>query len=241
MQSDLPRSPQNREASNLALARHIAFGSMFLAVVAILVAVALDLTYLVPLIFGQPVYNPIREFISYQVDQTGSGPLMTGVFLTLAFAAWSYAAAAYLAPSRHTNRTTLLATFVFGWGLFVGACFRAVPNAEIAVNGWLKNVAWLHDLGVGAGFVPAMVAAFLDQRKIVLGRIPGFFLTKLSFWLIVVGAFGTLFAVLFLRDVAGLMQRLYIVGIVLWLATEAHQLFWSSAEAASLTPTTLDD
>ena len=241
MQSDLPRYPENRAATDLALARHTAFASLLLSVVAILVAVALDLTYLVPLIFGQRVYNPIREFISYQVDQQGSGPLMTGVFLTLAFAAWSYAAAAYLAPSRHTNRTTLLATFVFGWGLFVGACFRAVPDAEIAVDHWLRNVAWLHDLGVGMGFVPAMVAAFLDQRRIVFRRTPGFLLTKLSFWLVVVGAFGTLFAVLFLRDVAGLMQRLYIMGIVLWLATEAHQLFWSSAEAASLTPTTLDD
>ncbi|GEM_PF-4389265 len=235
MQSDLPRTPRNREATNLALARHTAFASLFCAVVAILVAVALDLTFLIPLLAGEKVYNPLRDFLSYQVDEKSSGPLMTGVFLMLAVSAWSYAAAAYLAPARHSDRRTLIATFFFGWGLFVAACFRAVPTAEVAVDRWLRGVAWLHDIGVGLGFVPAMVAAFLDQREVVF-REKGFALTKLSFGLIVGGAFGVLFAVLFFRDVAGLMQRLFVMGIVLWLATEAHQLFWSSAEESLSNP-----
>lgn len=240
MQEGLKRTPSNREATNLALARHTAFASLFCSLVAIVVAVALDLTFLVPLMGGAKVYNPIRDFISYQVDEK-SGPVMTGVFLLLAVAAWSYAAAAYLAPARHTNRVNLLATFVFGWGLFVGAAFRAVPTAEIAVDHFLKGSARMHDVGVGLGFVPAMVAAFLDQRKIVLGRVPGYALTKVSFWMIVVGAVGTGLAVLFFRDVAGLMQRIYIVGIILWLATEAHELFWISAEEAHASRTPLDD
>lgn len=240
MQGDLSRTPDNRAATNLALARHLAFASMFGASVAFVVAVALDMTSLVPLLAGKDVYNPIHEFLSYQVDAQ-SGQLMTGVFLLLAVSAWSYAAAAYLAPSRHSTRTTLIATFLFGWGLFVGACFRAIPTAELEVNRWLKSEARLHTIGVGFGFVPAMVAAFLDQRAIALGRIPGFVLTKLSFWLILFGAVGTGLSVLFFRDVAGLMQRIYVVGIVLWLVTEAHQLFWSSAEAAHTTATPLDD
>ena len=189
MQSDLPRTPSNREATNLALARHVSFASMFCSLVAIVVAVALDLTFLVPLMAGQRVYNPIREFISYQVDQQ-SGPIMTGVFLLLAVAAWSYAAAAYLAPARHTNRINLLATFLFGWGLFVGAAFRAVPNAELAVDHFLKGSARMHDVGVGFGFVPAMVAAFIDQRRIVFGGHPGFLLTKVSFGMILGGRSG---------------------------------------------------
>lgn len=240
MQSDLPRTPKNREATNLALARHTAFASLFCALVSIVVALALDFTSIVPLLAGKHAYNPIREFISYQVD-TDSGTIMTGVFLLLAVAAWGYATAAYLAPARHTNRTNLLATLLFGWGLFVGAAFRAVPEAEIAASGFLRGSARMHDVGVGLGFVPAMLAAFIDQRRIVLGRVPGFLLTKLSFWMIVVGAFGVAFAVLFLRDVAGLMQRIYIVGIILWLATEAHELFWMSAEEAHLSKTPLDD
>lgn len=240
MQSDLPRTPRNREATNLALARHIAFASLFCSLVAIVTALALDLTFLIPLMAGQKVYNPIREFISYQVDQP-SGPVMIGVFLLLAVAAWSYATAAYLAPARHTNRINLLATFLFGWGLFVGAAFRAVPTAELAVAGFLKGSARMHDVGVGLGFVPAMVAAFLDQRRIVLGRAPGFLLTKVSFWMIVVGAFGTAGAMLAFQGVAGLMQRVYIIGIILWLATEAHELFWMSAEAAHSSETPLDD
>ena len=240
MQHELPRTPENRAATNLALARHTAFASLFCSVVATLVAIALDLTFLVPLLEGKKVYNPVRDFLSYQVDEQ-SGTLMTGVFLMLAVAAWSYAAAAFLAPARHTNRTTLLATFAFGWGLFVAACFRAVPSTEIAVDRWLKNVAWLHDIGVGAGFVPAMVAAFLDQRGIVFKRAPGFFLTKLSFWLIVVGAVGMLLALAFFHGILGLMQRFFVFGVVLWLATEAHQLFWSSAETAHGTATPLDD
>ena len=240
MQSDLPRTPHNREAAKLALTRHASFASLFCALVAIVVAVALDLTFLVPLLAGENVYNPIRQFISYQVDQQ-SGPIMTGVFLLLAVAAWSYAAAAYLAPARHTNRINLLATFLFGWGIFLGASFRAVPDAEIAVDHFLKGSARMHDLGVGFGFVPAMVAAFIDQRRIVLGRIPGFFLTKLSFGMIVGGAVGTALAVLVFHGVAGLMQRIFIIGIILWLATEAHQLFWSSAEDAHASPTPLDD
>lgn len=240
MQYDLPRTTRNREATNLALARHTAFASLFCSVVAILVAVALDLTFLVPLLEGERVYNPIRDFLSYQVDEQ-SGPLMTGVFLLLAVAAWGYAAAAYLAPARHTNRTTLFATFVFGWGLFVAACFRAVPTAEIAVDRWLRNVAWLHDIGVGLGFVPAMVAAYLDQRQVVFKRMPGFFLTKVSFWLIVTGTVGMLAALAFFPGVLGLMQRLFVMGVVLWMATEAHQLFWISAEEAIASATPLDD
>lgn len=240
MQSELSQTPENRAATNLALARHTAFASMFGAMTALVVAVALDLTSLVPLMAGKNVYNPIREFLSYQVDAQ-SGQLMTGVFLLLAVSAWSYALAATLAPSRHLNRTTLLATFLFGWGLFVGACFRAVPSAEISVDHWLKSVARLHDVGVGVGFAPAMLAAFIDQRRIVLGRKPGFFLTKLSFWTIVGGAVGTGLAVLVFRDVAGLMQRIFVTGIVLWLVTEAHQLFWTSAEAAHVSATPLDD
>ncbi|CAN5439269.1 hypothetical protein BH11ARM2_BH11ARM2_23150 [soil metagenome] len=240
MQSELPRTPANREAANLALARHTAFASLFAAVVALVVALALDFTTLVPLIEGQDVYNPIRDFLSYQVD-AGSGQIMTGVFLLLAVAAWSYAAAAYLAPARHTNRVTLTATLLFGSGLFVGACFRAVPNAEIAVAGWLKEVAILHNVGIGGGFIPAMFAAFIDQRKIVFGKVPGFFLTKLSFWLIVGGAVGTGIAVLVIHSVAGLMQRCFVMGVVLWLATEAHQLFWSSGEEARASATMLDD
>lgn len=240
MQSELPRSPENRAATNLALARHTAFASMFGAVSAFVIALALDMTSLVPLLAGQKVYNPIREFLSYQVD-ADSGQLMTGVFLLLAVSAWSYATAAYLAPTRHSTRTTLVATFLFGWGLFVGACFRAVPTAELEVNRWLQSESRLHTIGVGFGFVPAMVAAFIDQRRIVLGRAPGFHLTKLSFWMILFGAVGTGLSVLFYRDVAGLMQRIFVAGIVLWLVTEAHQLFWSSAEAAHVSPTPLDD
>ncbi len=240
MQSDLPRSPSNREATNLALSRHVAFASLFCSLVAIVTALALDLTFLIPLMAGQNVYNPIREFISYQVDQP-SGPIMIGVFLLLAVAAWGYAAAAYLAPARHTNRVNLLATFLFGWGLFVGAAFRAVPAAELAVAGFLKGSARMHDVGVGLGFVPAMVAAFLDQRQIVFGRHKGFLLTKVSFWMILLGAIGTALAVLLFKDVAGLMQRVYIIGIILWLATEAHELFWMSAEAAQGSATPLDD
>ncbi len=240
MQSELPRTPQNREATNLALARHIAFASLFCSLVAIVTAIALDMTFVIPLLSGQKVYNPIREFISYQVDQQ-SGPIMTGVFLLLAVAAWSYAAAAFLAPARHTNRINLLATFLFGLGVFVGASFRAVPNAELAVDHWLKGSARLHDVGVGFGFVPAMTAAFIDQRRIVLGHTRGFLLTKISFWMILGGAIGTALAVLVFKDVAGLMQRVYIMGIILWLATEAHQLFWSSAEAAHDSATALDD
>lgn len=240
MQGELSRTPANRDATNLALARHTAFTSLFTAIVALVVALALDFTTLVPLSAGQDVYNPIRQFLSYQVD-AGSGQIMTGVFLLLAVAAWSYAVAAYLAPARHSNRLTLVATLLFGTGLFIGACFRAVPNAEIAVKGWLKEVAILHNVGIGGGFIPAMVAAFLDQRRIVFGKVPGFFLTKLSFWLIVGGAVGTGLAVLVLHDIAGLMQRLFVIGIVLWLVTEAHQLFWISAEAAHVSATTADD
>ena len=240
MQSDLARTSKNREATNLALARHLAFTSLFAAVVALIVALALDFTSLVPLLAGQDVYNPIREFLSYQVDAQ-SGQLMTGVFLMLAVSAWSYAAAAYLAPERPINRLTLLATFLFGWGLFVGSCFRAVPSAEIAVAHWLKNVARLHNVGIGGGFIPATVAAFLDQRRIVLGKVSGFALTKLSFWMIVGGAIGTASAMLVFHSVAGLMQRIFVAGVVLWLATEAHQLFWISAEAAHTSATKLDD
>ena len=240
MQSDLPRTPRNREATNLALARHTAFASMFCALVSIVVALALDFTSIIPLLAGKKAYNPIREFISYQVD-TDSGTIMTGVFLLLAVAAWSYAGAAYLAPARHTNRTNLLATFLFGWGVFVGAAFRAVPQAEIAADHFLKGSARMHDVGVGFGFVPAMLAAFMDQRRIVFGRVPGFFLTKLSFWMILVGAVGTALAVLAFKDVAGLMQRVFIIGIILWLATEAHELFWLSAEEAHRSKTPLDD
>lgn len=240
MQSELKQTPHNREATNLALARHTAFASLFCALVSIVVAVALDLTSLVPLLAGEKVYNPIRQFISYQVD-TDSGTIMTGVFLLLAVAAWGYAAAAYLAPARHTNRINLVAAFLFGWGLFVGASFRAVPDAQIAADHFLKGSARMHDIGVGFGFIPAMLAAFIDQRRIVLGRIPGFLLTKVSFWAIVVGAVGTALAVLVFHGIAGLMQRVYIIGIILWLATEAHQLFWTSAEAAHVSPTPMDD
>ena len=234
MQSDLPRTQRNREVTNLALARHTAFASIFAAAVALIVALALDFTCIVPLLAGQNVYNPIRDFLSYQVDAQ-SGQLMTGVFLLLAVAAWSYAAAAYLAPNGRGNRVALIATLLFGSGLFLGACFRAVPNAEVAVDHWLKSMARLHDIGIGGGFVPAMIAAFIDQRRIALSKIPGFLLTKLSFWMIVGGAIGTALAVLVFHDVAGLMQRVFVIGIVLWLMTEAHQLFWTSAEATQTT------
>ena len=50
MQSDLSQTPQNREATNLALARHVAFASLFCSLVAILTALALDLTFLIPLL-----------------------------------------------------------------------------------------------------------------------------------------------------------------------------------------------
>lgn len=239
MQSDLARDPENRAATNLALARHAAFVSLFAATVATIVALALDLASLVPLMAGRDAYNPIRQFLSYQVVG-GSGQIMTGVFLLLAVAAWSYAIAAFIAPSRPTNRTTLVAAFLFGWGLFLGSCFRAVPPEEIAADHWLTNVARLHNVGIGGGFLPAAVAAFLDQRRIVFGRVPGFALTKLSFGLIVGGAVGTGLAMLAFHGVAGLMQRVFVVGIVLWLATEAHQLFWISAAEAHATPTPLD-
>lgn len=222
------------------MARHLAFGSLFAAVVALIVGLALDLTSLVPLLAGQDVYNPIREFLSYQVDNQ-MGQLMTGVVLLLAVSAWSYAAAAFLAPGRDADRVTLVAAFLFGWGLFVGACFRAVPTAELAVAQYLKNVSRLHTIGIGGGFLPAMLAAFVDQRRIVLDRVPGFVLTKISFWMIAVGAVTTALAMLLFQDVAGLTQRLFVVGIVLWLATEAHQLFWISAEETHRSATRLDD
>lgn len=239
MQEDLSRTSSNRAATNLALARHSAFASLLCSIVAMVTALALDLTFLVPLLAGAKVYSPVRDFLSYQVDEK-SGVLMMGVFLLLAVSAWSYAAAAYLAPSRHTNRTTLLATFAFGCGLFVAGCFRAVPNEEIAVDRWLRSVAWLHNIGVGVGFFPALLAAFLDQRRVVFS-CPGFVLTKISFWLIVSGGLGTLTALALYPGVAGLTQRLLVSGVVLWLATEAHQLFWSSAEVAVATATPLDD
>ena len=232
MQSNLSRSPANRRATDLILARDTAFASMLAAIIALIVAVALDLTCIVPVLSGNVSYNPIRDFLSYQVDAQ-SGQLMTGVFLLLAVAAWSFAIAAFLAPNRPNIKILLGATFLFGAGLFIGACFRAVPKPELAAEPLMKINARLHDIGIGGGFVPAMLAAFMDQHKIVLGRVPGYFLTKLSFWLIVVGAVGTALAVLILHNVAGLMQRCYVLGLVLWLITEAHQLFWSSTEKHS--------
>jgi len=236
MQTNLPRPTGNKIAAQIALAHHAAFASLFCALVAVVTVLALDLTFLIPLLAGAEVYSPAREFMSYLVDEK-SGPLMMGVFLLVAVSAWSYAAAAYLAPARHTNRTNLLATLLFGCGLFVAASFRAVPTAELEVNRWLKSESWLHDIGIAIGFGPAMVAAFLDQKEVVF-KCPGFLLTKISFWSIVVGAIGVVFALLFYQGIAGLMQRVLAAGVLMWLATEAHQLFWSSIEgtASSVLP-----
>jgi hypothetical protein len=232
MQTDLPRPAGNKIAAQTALAHHAAFASLFCALVAVVTVMALDLTFLIPLLAGAQVYSPAREFLSYLVDEK-SGPLMMGVFLLVAVSAWSYAAAAYLAPARHVNKTNLAATFLFGCGLFVAACFRAVPADELAVNRWLRSESWLHDIGVAIGFGPAIVAAVLDQKDVVF-KCRGFLLTKISFWSMIVGAVGVGFALLFYQGIAGLMQRVLVTGVLMWLATEAHQLFWSSIEG---TPT----
>jgi hypothetical protein len=71
-----------------------------------------------------------------------------------------------------------------------------------------------------------MIAAVLDQRTVVFKRRPGFFLTKLWFWLIVGGAVSTALTVLVFHGIAGLCQRIFVLGIILWLANEAQQLFW---------------
>jgi hypothetical protein len=231
MQTDLPRPPGNRIAAQTALAHHAAFASLFCSLVAMVTVLALDLTFLVPLLAGAQVYSPAREFMSYLVDEK-TGPLMMGVFLLVAVSAWSYAAAAYLAPARHVNKTNLMATLWFGFGLFIAACFRAVPAAELEVNRWLRSESWLHDIGVGIGFGPAIIAAFLDQKEVVF-KCPGFMLTKFSFWSMVVGAVGMSLALLFYQGIAGLMQRVLVIGVLTWLATEAHQLFWSSIEGTS--------
>jgi hypothetical protein len=230
MQSDIERSDEGRAAARLILCRDLAFASMFAALTATVVAVSLDLAYVVPLLAGKNVYNPIRFFVSYQVD-TQSGQIMTGAFLLLAVAAWSYAGAAYLAPGRRSHWVVFIATLLFGSGLFVGACFRAVPAAEGEVDRWLRSLTRLHDIGIGGGFIPAMLGAFFDQYRIVLGRVPGYRLMKLSFGFIVAGGLGTVLALVLHIPVAGLMQRVFILGIVLWLVTEAHQLFWRSVES----------
>ncbi|RYG25814.1 DUF998 domain-containing protein [bacterium] len=231
MQTDLPRPAKDNIVVKSALAHHAAFASLFCALVAIVTVLALDLTFLIPLTAGAQVYSPAREFLSYLVDEK-TGPLMMGVFLLVAVSAWSYAAAAHLAPSRHSSKTNLVATFLFGCGLFVAAAFRAVPADELEVNRWLQRESWLHDIGVAIGFGPAMIAAFLDQKNVVF-KCPGFLLTKVSFWCMVVGAIGVAFALLFYQGIAGLMQRVLVVGVLMWLATEAHQLFWSSIEGTT--------
>jgi hypothetical protein len=230
MQSDLSRSDANRDATKLTLARLTAFTSLVAAIMATLVAVALDAASIVPLLDGKNGYNPIRDFLSYQVDAQ-SGQLMTGAFLLLAAAAWSYAVAAFLSPIKPYDRVSVIATVLFGLGLFVGASFRAVPAAETSADHWLKSLTRIHDVGIGVGFVPPMIAAFIDQRRVVWSKTSGYLLTRVSFWLIASGAFGTAVAVAAVPSVEGLMQRVFVIGIVLWLITEAHQVLWSSVES----------
>jgi hypothetical protein len=83
MNADLSRTVSNREETRRALAEHAAFASAFGAVTGLIVALALDFTSVVPLLYGQSTYNPVRDFLNYQADGQ-SGQLMTGAFLLLA-------------------------------------------------------------------------------------------------------------------------------------------------------------
>jgi hypothetical protein len=229
MNSDFSRSDRNRENTRRTLAQNAAFASLFSAITGLIVVVALDLTSFVPLLYGKSSYNPIRDFLSYQVDGQ-SGQLMTGALLLLATSSWSYALAQFFTPGQSYNRITLWATILFGFGLFVGACFPAMPNAKHSGDMAFRMSSWLHDVGIGGGFIPAIIAAMVDQYKVVLRRTPGYLLTKMSFWMIVVGAVSTGCAVIACKGVEGLTQRIFVLGVVLWLVTEAHQVFWRNAE-----------
>src|ERR1700761_2359078 len=94
MNSDLSRSEDNRKDTRRALAQHAAFSSALGALAGLVVALALDFTSIIPLLYGKSTYNPIRDFLSYQADGQ-SGQLMTGAFVLLATSSWSYAAALY--------------------------------------------------------------------------------------------------------------------------------------------------
>jgi hypothetical protein len=86
LQGDLSRTSENRESTHRALGHDLAFASLLAAVIALVVALALDFTTIVPLLAGKDTYNPIRDFLSYQVHAK-SGPLMTGAFPLLAVSA----------------------------------------------------------------------------------------------------------------------------------------------------------
>lgn len=229
MNSDLVRSDDNRKQTRRSLAQHAAFAAAFGALAALIVALALDFTSVIPWVYGKSSYNPVRDFLSYQADGQ-SGQLMTAAFLVLATASWSYAVGQFATPDFRYNRVTLWATFLFGLGLFVGASFRAQPDAKQSADAAVRASSYLHDLGIGGGFIPAILAAVIDQQKIVLGRVRGYVLTKISFWMIVGGGASTGLAVLCFQAVEGLTQRILVIGVVLWLVTEAHQLFWRNAQ-----------
>jgi hypothetical protein len=229
MNSDLERTHRNRDEARRALAQHAAFASEFGALAGLVVALALDFTSIVPLLYGKSSYNPVRDFLSYQADGQ-SGQLMTAAFLLLATSSWSYALSLYATPKYRYNPIAFWATILFGAGLFIGACFPAQPDAKHSADAALRTSSWLHDIGIGGGFIPAIIAAIIDQRKIVLGRIQGYLLTKISFWMIVGGAISTGVAVLALKGVEGLTQRILVIGVILWIVTEAHQLFWKNVQ-----------
>jgi hypothetical protein len=229
MNSDLVRSDGNRKQTRRSLAQHAAFASAFGALAALIIALALDFTSVIPWLYGYRSYNPIRDFLSYQADGQ-SGQLMTAAFLLLATSSWSYAVGQFVTPEYRYNRITLWATFLFGLGLFVGASFPAQPGGKHSADAAIRLSSFLHDLGIVGGFVPAIAAAMVDQHRIGLGRIRGYLLTQISFWMIVVGAISTGFAVLAFKAVEGLTQRVLVIGVVLWLVTEAHQLFWKNSQ-----------
>jgi hypothetical protein len=213
-----PQSVATRNTAEDALSRHSAFFTMTLIPAAMATVLALDIAL-------------IREnwlvshFMSEHVGQ-GHGTLMTAVFIMMALSAWSYVVARHNNWLVKNNLVVSICTFLFGLGLFTAGCFA------MDFDGKPANFGFWHNVGAGLAFLVATVAMLIDVWPVRADLAKKHKLSLLALVLTLVGA--VMFLLLLatrgaLDPYKGLIQRTWAFGLLVWLATEAHQLFWTSS------------
>jgi hypothetical protein len=204
-----------------AYARHNAYMTMFSVIVTLFTVLCLD-------VIGRDSNYFLNHFMSEHVYDN-NGAIMIGVFILMGISSLCYSFARFQLYSLSKNSIVVTTgTLVFGIGMFIGGCFNtSTPNM---VDPKLLKIGDYHMIGISLAFMVGSLAQAFDFYPNFKRRTTTF-LSYLSEILTTIGCLG--FALLLLSHghldfIRGLIQRTWALGLLLWLFTEAHTIFWKS-------------
>jgi Protein of unknown function (DUF998) len=213
----LPLSPGSRRA-------------LALAVVGIALYAVLDVVaQLLP-----PHYNPISQAES-DLAVGPYGYVMTINFVVRGLLTFAFLVGAVAATQwRKTARVGLGLLGLWGAGAFILAAFPADVTAVVTVHGTIHNLTAVVAFTGGAFGTLFLSSHFHAEERVQRVEI----LARVLAVLAVVMYFVTLAALVFRRlaDIFGLVERLFIGLVLLWMLVVALQLLFSDRRRGTATP-----